>query len=60
VRAITFFSGERFPVFLITVFGKSQKVNLSRAERNALRSLTEQIVRAYQARIPILVPGENP
>jgi len=59
VRAITFFSGERLPVFLITVFNKSQKVNLSRAERNGLRALTEQIVRTYMARIATFAPGEK-
>jgi hypothetical protein len=47
VRAITFFSGQTMPVFLVTVFGKSQKVNLTKAERNALKSITEQIVNTY-------------
>ena len=34
VRTITLYSGEHLPVFLITVFGKSQKVSLTKAERN--------------------------
>ena len=33
-RTITFFSGETFPVFLITVFAKGEKATLSQAERN--------------------------
>jgi hypothetical protein len=35
------------PLFLLTVFGKSQKVNLTKAERNGLKSLTAQIVETY-------------
>lgn len=47
VRVITFFTGSAMPVFLLTVFGKSQKVNLTKAERNGLKSITTQIVRTY-------------
>jgi hypothetical protein len=50
VRVITFFSGAAMPVFLLTVFGKSQKVNLTEVERNALRTLTEKIVATYSER----------
>jgi hypothetical protein len=58
VRVITFFSGAAIPVFLLTVFGKSQKVNLTQAERNGLRSLTAQIVEAYVSRTASSAPGE--
>jgi hypothetical protein len=58
VRVITFFSGAAIPVFLLTVFGKSQKVNLTKAERNGLRSLTAQIVEAYVSRTASSAPGE--
>jgi hypothetical protein len=47
VRVITFFSGATLPVFSLTAFGKSQKVNLTKAERNALKATSEQIVNAY-------------
>jgi hypothetical protein len=57
VRAITFFTGGNLPVFLITVFGKSQKVNLSKAERNTLRSVTEKIEAEYRARVAKLKTG---
>lgn len=33
-RTITFYSGEMMPVFLITVFAKGEKANLSKGERN--------------------------
>jgi hypothetical protein len=40
-RTITFYSGTEMPVFLITVFGKGEKSNLSRSECNELRKLTK-------------------
>jgi hypothetical protein len=40
-RTITFYSGMEMPVFLITVFGKGEKANLSKSECNELRKLTK-------------------
>jgi hypothetical protein len=42
-RAITYFGGKDIPVFLLSVFGKSQRANLSQAERNHLAKLTGQL-----------------
>jgi hypothetical protein len=39
-RIVFYFGGEDIPVFLLTVFGKGEKDNLSQGERNALRALT--------------------
>lgn len=39
-RIVWYFGGGDIPVFLLTVFGKGEKANLSQGERNALRSLT--------------------
>ena len=39
-RTITFYSGKGVPVFLLTVFAKGEKVNLTKSERNSLRELT--------------------
>jgi hypothetical protein len=39
-RIVWWFGGGDIPVFLLTVFGKGEKANLSQGERNALRSLT--------------------
>ena len=36
-RVITFYSGGDVPVFLLNVFAKSERVDLSQAERNDLR-----------------------
>jgi hypothetical protein len=39
-RVITYFGGRNIPLFLLTVFAKGQKANLSKGERNALAKLT--------------------
>lgn len=45
-RIVWFFGGGDIPVFLLTVFGKGEKANLSQGERNALRSLTAALRRS--------------
>ena len=47
-RVITFYSGEDVPVFLLTLYSKVEKANLSRAERNQRKSILTDIVRAYR------------
>jgi hypothetical protein len=47
-RTITFYSGAMMPVYLLTVFGKGEKANLSDAECNALRALTKAIAAEHQ------------
>ena len=46
-RIITYFEGEDVSVFLLSVFGKGDKANLSQAERNELRKFTEIITDGY-------------
>ncbi|MEP5938815.1 MAG: type II toxin-antitoxin system RelE/ParE family toxin [Erythrobacter sp.] len=36
-RIVYFYGGGDIPVFLLTVFGKGEKANLTQGERNALR-----------------------
>jgi len=50
-RTITFFSGNLLPVFLITVFSKGERVNLSQRERNELKKLTQMLTETYQSRV---------
>lgn len=38
-RVITFFAAPDVPVFLLDIFAKGEKVNLSKAERNQLRAI---------------------
>ena len=46
-RTITFYTGTRLPLFLITVFSKGERSNLSKAECNSLRATTKAIVAEY-------------
>ncbi|HMD85175.1 MAG TPA: type II toxin-antitoxin system RelE/ParE family toxin [Terriglobia bacterium] len=46
-RVVYIWRNPRFPVFLITVFAKNQKENLSMAERNALRKRANSIFETY-------------
>ena len=49
-RAITFFSGQDIPVFLVTMYGKSQKENITDAEKNVMKSLASAIVDIYRSK----------
>ncbi len=47
-RVITFYSGKDIPVFLLTVYSKGEKANLSKAERNELKRILGAIVQEYR------------
>jgi hypothetical protein len=42
-RVITYFGGDHLPVFLLTVFGKNERANLTQSERNGLAALTKRL-----------------
>jgi hypothetical protein len=50
-RVVTFYSGIDIPVVLITVFGKGEKDNLTKRERNELAQLTRVLVESYRGRV---------
>lgn len=43
VRVIYYFHSEALPLYLLTVFGKGEKADLSQAERNELAKLVQVI-----------------
>lgn len=47
-RAVTFYAGPDVRVFLMAIFGKGDRVNLSKAERNELRDVLASIAAAYR------------
>jgi hypothetical protein len=49
-RVITFYSGVEVPVFLLNVFGKGDRADLTKAEVNALRSILGRIVETYRSK----------
>jgi hypothetical protein len=48
VRVIYYFHDDRYPLFLLTLFGKSEKANISKAERNILAKLSGELLNAYR------------
>ena len=48
VRVIYYYHDDRYPLFLLTLFGKSEKSNISKAERNILAKLAKQLLTTYQ------------
>ena len=46
-RVVTFYTGPNIPVFLLTVFGKNEKANLTKAEQMSLAKLTKELVGRY-------------
>ncbi|MBV62470.1 MAG: addiction module toxin RelE [Nevskiales bacterium] len=43
-RVIYYFHNERRPLYLLTIFGKGEKANLTQAERNELAKLVKLLV----------------
>ncbi|NOZ52306.1 MAG: type II toxin-antitoxin system RelE/ParE family toxin [Gammaproteobacteria bacterium] len=47
VRVIYYYHGKSTPLFLLSLFGKSEKANLSKAERNELAKLVRVLAKSY-------------
>lgn len=49
-RIITYFAGRALPVFLLTLYAKGERANLTPAERNTLRAILSGIADSYRGR----------
>lgn len=49
-RTIHYFGGDDIPVFALAIYGKNEKGNLSKAERNELASILPRLADAYRLR----------
>lgn len=49
-RIITYFAGRALPLFLLTLYAKGERANLSAAERNALKTILSGIADSYRGR----------
>jgi hypothetical protein len=49
-RVIYYFHNEHIPVFLLAAYGKNEKANLTKAERNAMAKLVPILVEGYSSR----------
>ena len=47
-RVVTYYGGGELPVFLLNVFKKGERVNLSKAEINELREELSHLAREYR------------
>lgn len=50
VRVVYYFHSEAMPLYLLTMFAKAERVNLSQAERNELRELVGVLVSIWLER----------
>lgn len=50
VRIIYYFHNESMPLFLLSVFAKNEKANLTKAERNEMKNLLPRLVAGYRKR----------
>ena len=51
VRVIYYYHNESLPLFLLNVFAKNEKANLTKAERNEMKSLLPRLVTGYRKRM---------
>jgi len=48
-RVVYILRNERFPIFLITAYGKDEKKNLTKAERNELARMADALFDKYRS-----------
>jgi hypothetical protein len=58
-RVITFYTGVGLPVFLLAVFGKGNKVDLTQAERNELRRELAGLAEDYRKGVKLHVRSRS-
>jgi hypothetical protein len=51
VRVIYYFYNESLPLFLLNVFAKNEKANLTKAERNEMKALLPRLVAGYRKKM---------
>ncbi len=47
-RVITFYAADDVPIFLLDLYGKGEKANLTKAERNALHAILSTLAEKYR------------
>jgi hypothetical protein len=59
-RVIAFYTGPDIPVFLVAVFAKGDRIDLSQAERNELRKKLSILPEQYQRSVHESVQSRGP
>jgi hypothetical protein len=47
VRVVYYFHSDQMPLYLLTVFAKNERANLSKAERNELAGLVDLLIQVW-------------
>ena len=47
-RVVSYYAGEDIPVFLLDIFSKGEKINLTQSERNALKEILQGLAEDYR------------
>ena len=47
VRVVYYFHSKAMPLYLLTMFAKNERANLSKAERNELADLVDELVQLW-------------
>jgi hypothetical protein len=50
-RAIYYYHDQSLPLFLLNVFAKNEKANLTKAERNEIKELLPRLIAGYRRRM---------
>lgn len=50
-RAIYYYHDQSLPLFLLNVFAKNEKANLTRGERNEIKELLPRLIAGYQRKM---------
>jgi hypothetical protein len=48
IGSLRFYGGEDIPVFLLDIYGKGSRANLTKAERNELRTILTALPQAWR------------
>jgi len=51
IRVIYYFHSQEMPLYLFTLFGKNEKANISREEKNILSRMVRELVKYWSRRI---------
>lgn len=52
MRVIYYYHDDLMPLYLLTLFAKGDKANLTKAERNDLASLVDMLVEIWRGKTP--------
>lgn len=52
-RVITFYSGAAIPLFLLAIYSKGERADLTEAEKSEMRGMTKELVAAFKPKVAL-------